>query len=1058
MEALAAFSLTANVIQIVDFSSRLLGQYRELCQNGSLAEHRASTQVADALANATTSLKVSLAGQPGSPLSQDDRDILDLSDKCSKNAEDLVAEFSKLKLDQGGQRQALARSFHATRRKQWLEDKQKTLDRFQHVLETRILMRLDTQSLKHTHQLENLEQNVQKLVTGLENGFKTVGQILEAQSRQMISHIDRTFEDQERRAADRQQQERFIESLYFPEISARQEQIPDAFEGTCAWIFESENVTDQHKPWDDFRTWLETGTGAYWISGKPGAGKSTLMKYLVDDNRTEPFLDTWKGNNELLLVSFFFWSTGSELQKSSAGLLRSLVYQIASRWPALIKLGDQDAFGQRLQSGSYRSSSMLAAWTDRRLLSTLKLMLDRRPASAYLCVFIDGLDEFVGDEDTILDIIRLFVNTPRLKVCVSSRPEQAFREEFRLCCQLRVHELNRRDLEAIVQCKLIPTISKWIIFAHDETKDLEDLLVWKAQGVWLWLDLMIKDLIKGARDGDTLEELYIRTERTPDTIKGLYKQKLQSLDASYREEAVRYFQVLIVRGDGNVAAPISLLGLIVAEEQWWGPLIQYDLSRFQTAAFDLSCRRFEARLMSRCAGLLDIQEVDVKEESVVKRHYRTVNFIHRTVKEFVHTELEAFFLEPSWFSKASVTLARGYIGSSSLYLLNPELCEIASWENETFQCLIDNTMHTISMTGCSPMVPQFEDPTSVEIDFVEQEIQIIQGFYSAQGAEQSFFDDPEFMRCCFILGGVEGCYGLPPVRDKLSFAAYFGCKDFVKLHLSYHTPSDSSLVDIVLQGLRIPLYRPHDLPRMLAYYSTIQLLLDHGFDPHCFVHFRETLSPVYHSRWGVFFTAVLDDVRWLLIELSMKQEEIVPWTEASTQLVTQFLASGADPSTRYISVNDLRMRSSQSSSPSAVEDVRLTVEESPLSQFQRLPMDIAHYLRHIKALLLSAGAEEYRSFLSIEIAEYDVRYERPSRRTYRILSAQSQQLNESIFPKINNQAGPAWLKIGNHRHWGSESPSVVQFFKHFIANLSEEDLIEETFAKDSTDDETSEGS
>jgi hypothetical protein len=43
------------------------------------------------------------------------------------------------------------------------------------------------------------------------------------------------------------------------------------------------------------RTWLAEGNGIFHISGKLGSGKSTLMKYLCDSDRTVNLLKQWAG-------------------------------------------------------------------------------------------------------------------------------------------------------------------------------------------------------------------------------------------------------------------------------------------------------------------------------------------------------------------------------------------------------------------------------------------------------------------------------------------------------------------------------------------------------------------------------------------------------------------------------------------------------------------------------------------------------------------------------------------------------------------------------------------
>jgi ABC-type molybdenum transport system ATPase subunit/photorepair protein PhrA len=58
-----------------------------------------------------------------------------------------------------------------------------------------------------------------------------------------------------------------------------------------------------------------------WIKGKPGAGKSTLMKKI---------LSHFQGSSqEFLIASYFFHGRGNNpLQKSPLGMMRSIVYQL----------------------------------------------------------------------------------------------------------------------------------------------------------------------------------------------------------------------------------------------------------------------------------------------------------------------------------------------------------------------------------------------------------------------------------------------------------------------------------------------------------------------------------------------------------------------------------------------------------------------------------------------------------------------------------------------------------------------------------------------------------
>lgn len=94
-----------------------------------------------------------------------------------------------------------------------------------------------------------------------------------------------------------------LSRLRFPNIRDQQDRIPEAFQRTFGWIFQDDER--QNREWSSFPDWLERGVGTYWITGKPGAGKSTLMKLLYADARTVPALKKWSSDANLVRASFF---------------------------------------------------------------------------------------------------------------------------------------------------------------------------------------------------------------------------------------------------------------------------------------------------------------------------------------------------------------------------------------------------------------------------------------------------------------------------------------------------------------------------------------------------------------------------------------------------------------------------------------------------------------------------------------------------------------------------------------------------------------------------------
>lgn len=122
-------------------------------------------------------------------------------------------------------------------------------------------------------------------------------------------------------------------------MDVRYENVEESYPTTFNWIFRPTMKTTQYaegRRWDDFGTWLQHGKGLYWVNGKAGSGKSTLMKYIVEHKQTSRFLTQWAGNTTLCTGIFFFWNSGTKEQRSQRGLLRSLLYEIWCKHPELI--------------------------------------------------------------------------------------------------------------------------------------------------------------------------------------------------------------------------------------------------------------------------------------------------------------------------------------------------------------------------------------------------------------------------------------------------------------------------------------------------------------------------------------------------------------------------------------------------------------------------------------------------------------------------------------------------------------------------------------------------
>ena len=88
-------------------------------------------------------------------------------------------------------------------------------------------------------------------------------------------------------------EQQILQTFRFDTMEAREANISQAHSATFDWILQPESMVEHSHIDVQFTNWLRHSDGIYWIAGKPGSGKSTLMKYIYNDTRTRTYLDFW---------------------------------------------------------------------------------------------------------------------------------------------------------------------------------------------------------------------------------------------------------------------------------------------------------------------------------------------------------------------------------------------------------------------------------------------------------------------------------------------------------------------------------------------------------------------------------------------------------------------------------------------------------------------------------------------------------------------------------------------------------------------------------------------
>lgn len=246
-------------------------------------------------------------------------------------------------------------------------------------------------------------------------------------------------------------EQHIITSLDFDHRGQREMTLSFAHTDTFRRV--SETPSDVTTVPGKFAKWLREGSGVFWASGKPGSGKSTFMKHISDitgNKHTQAALSHWAGSKQLVVVSYYFWSAGRNLQKPSTAFcaLSCMIY--LRKYLAQLAMY---VCGQRWEGGR---SAVSKEWSLSELQDCLQKLSEKNDLQSRFCLFIDGLDEYEGDHHDICQMLLALCKSANFKMCVSSRPWNVFERELgkEVLQKLYIHDPTKDDIRKYVTDRL----------------------------------------------------------------------------------------------------------------------------------------------------------------------------------------------------------------------------------------------------------------------------------------------------------------------------------------------------------------------------------------------------------------------------------------------------------------------------------------------------------------------------------------------------------------------------------------------------------------------------
>lgn len=366
----------------------------------------------------------------------------------------------------------------------------------------------------------------------------------------------------------------------------------------------------------------------------------------------------------------------------------------------------------------YKAHAETTPWTLDELEHALQLVISQNLTKLSLCLLLDALDEYDGHPEFIASFVRNLVRSSsaedtssktRLRILVSSRPWKEFEQEFGPGPGLQIHDHTRGDIEAVCAAK-IPRNE----LALDLFKPLVPIIVERAQGVFLWVTLVMSALLTvvGHRTKvpfrDLKRELHETLVSLPSELNNFYGIILERLPHNNRKEC--YAIMESISRSGEVILLSDLIRIVHTSRSQ-----TFEQARMATAAGLMSpLEQWRAYIATVTGGLVEVATWLEGQEGV--------QFMHQTVKDFVEDpRFKQLTLGPdlarlshenghTFLAKAALTRPRGLDDTFAWHAYHAERTTAYSlygfistipWKEESYFFLLDKPINGRAGTGCS---------------------------------------------------------------------------------------------------------------------------------------------------------------------------------------------------------------------------------------------------------------------------------------------------------------------------------------------------------------------
>lgn len=359
----------------------------------------------------------------------------------------------------------------------------------------------------------------------------------------------------------------------------------------CNWLYPSDvqqqlrgslrTFKDSRPSWyldnKAFKEW-EAGIASsrtLWCPGNPGAGKTVLSSFLIDELR-----EKYTGSGSAAAIFFCNYKVQQSEEQTANAIIRCLSRQLLEQESQLFSFVEQ----YRESSAITRSESQAQIADDQELMRILVSDLKNS------FIIIDALDECADREKTKLmrHLNTLLSETPSMRLLVTSRENQQhiFSQVPRMDIMAR-----DEDIKSFLQSRIenIDPLSALSELSKDELTGICNKVIERSFGVFL----IAKSHMDALEECERKDKLRMRAENLSENTDGIYDDALK--------------RIMEQKEDRRVLAETALLWIVHARRILDCEEILHAVATSTSCAeddFDDNAVASEKLLVASCGGLI----------------------------------------------------------------------------------------------------------------------------------------------------------------------------------------------------------------------------------------------------------------------------------------------------------------------------------------------------------------------------------------------------------------------------------------------------------------------